>query len=545
MINPRPYQHEALRALDNHVRTKDTNPCVVLPTGSGKSLCIAWAIQRWRQEYPPFRCVILAHRKELVQQNHDEFMDIQFGEKFGLVNDIGIFSAALKRRDYESSILFASIDSVYRRSGDFTPFDVIMVDEAHRIPHSGEGKYLTFLRGCQRFNPNLRVIGWTATPFRMSTGPICHKDHLLQEVCYEAAVTDLIRDGYLCQLRSKVGEVAPDLHEVKRRGGEYVMSSLAKATNNEQLVARAVDEAVRIICYEHRKSIVFFCVDVDHAHAVSRQLQRYHIYAPVVTGKTKQAIRDRIGHDFKKGRLRAVCNVNVYTEGFNATCIDCIVLLRPTLSPGLFSQMVGRGLRLYLGKHDCLVLDFAGCIDEHGPIDLLGGQPTVLAVCNQCRESFSRAVKRCPQCGWEIPKQEIERLDEIERKRRMHGDRISDRSILSSEPETHVVSDVMVSRHCKPGKPDSLLVRYRCGLRVFREWICLDHGGQAGDTAQRWWIRRFGTVNAKKGCVTVDSALSSLFTTSTLKEYTQTVTVKRAGKYYEVIDYNRPAKGAA
>ena len=176
-------------------------------------------------------------------------------------------------------------------------------------------------------------------------------------------------------------------------------------------------------------------------------------------------------------------------------------------------------------------------------MDLLGGEHTILAVCGECRESFSRAVKRCPQCGWEIPKQEFDRLEEVERQRRMHSDKASDRSILSDAPETHIISDVKVSRHCKPGSPDSLVVRYRCGLRVFREWVCLDHDGFAGREAQLWWKRRFGMFGTKGGRATVDDALSSLFTEQTLNEYTKTITVKRAGKYFQVIDYNQPAKG--
>jgi len=542
-MQPRPYQAEALEALHAHICTKDANPCVVIPTGGGKSLMIAWAIQKWRKDHPPFRCVILAHRKELVQQNHDEFMEMQWHEGFGLTANIGIFSAGLKRRDYDASILFASIDSVYKRSGDFAPFDVIMVDEAHRIPPAGEGKYLTFLKGCRQFNPNLRVVGWTATPFRMGSGPLCHRDHLLNEVCYEAKVTDLIEQGFLCRLRSKVGTVAPDLTGVKKQGGEYVTSSLAKATNKAELVARAIEEAVRIICAEKRMSIVFFCVDVAHCNAVSQELQRHGIYAPAVTGKTKPEIRDRIGGDFKNGQLHAVCNVNVYTEGFNATRIDCIVLLRPTLSPGLFSQMVGRGLRLHDGKSDCLVLDFAGCIDEHGPVDLLGGRDTVIAVCRECRELFSRAVRICPRCGWEIPKQELDRLEEVERNRRMHGDKASDKSILSGVPEVYKVDNVFVSRHCKPGAPDSLLVRYRCGLRFFREWVCLDHEGFAGRKAQTWWRERCKTLLTKNA--TVNEALSNLFTQQSIGDWTKTITVKREGKYFQVIGYNQSLKEAA
>ncbi len=298
----------------------------------------------------------------------------------------------------------------------------------------------------------------------------------------------------------------------------------------------AVRETVDIICREKRCHIVFFCVDVAHCKAVSAELARYGIHAPAVTGKTPDEERTKIGEDFKNGCIHAVCNVNVYTEGFNATCVDCIVLLRPTLSAGLFSQMVGRGLRLHENKHNCLVLDFAGCIDEHGPIDLLGGRETVMAVCGECRESFSRAVRRCPRCGWEIPKLELERLEDSEKERRMHGTKPSGKSILSTAPSTYKVDAVYVARHQKPGKPDSLRIRYRCGLEVFREWVPLDHEGHAGREAQLWWFKRFGKLKAK---ATVDNALENLFLEQTITDWTRTVTVQRRGKFTEIIGYNQ------
>lgn len=532
-MQPRPYQAEALDALHRHVCEKDTNPCVVIPTGGGKSALIAWAIERWVGEYPWLRTIILAHRKELIEQNAAEL------QGFMPNLHVGIFSAALRRRDYEASTLFASIDSVYDKAGEFQPFDLIMVDEAHRIPPNGEGKYRTFIKECSRFNPRLRVVGWTATPFRMGCGQICHRDHILNEVCYEANVADLIRDGYLARLRSKVGSAQPELKDVKRNsGGDYILNSLAEATNRDSVVEAAVGEAVRIIRAEGRQAIVFFCVDIEHCRKVSEGLRRHGIDAPYVTGKTPPQERDWIARKFKDGQLRAICNVNVYTEGFNATRVDCVVLLRPTLSAGLFSQMVGRGLRLHPGKADCLVLDFAGCIDEHGPIDLLGGQPVVMAVCQECRESFSRAVRVCPACGWEIPPQEITRLEECERERRMHGEKASNKSILSNEPETVRVDTVFVSRHRKPGSPDSLCVQYRCGLSMFREWVCLDHEGLPGHKGQTWWRKRFPRTN--KDRITVEAALSDLFLGQALLEWTKTITVLRRGKYFEVVDYNRP-----
>jgi DNA repair protein RadD len=529
MFQLRPYQIEAIEALHNYICTKETNPCIVLPTGSGKSVVMAAIVNKWKKESPNVRGCILAHRKELVEQNARQLRN--------LGSDVGIFSAGLRRKDYEKSILFASIDSIYRKSGELIPFDFIFVDEAHRIPPSGEGKYRTFITGCKRFNKNLRVIGWTATPFRMGCGPVCHKDHILNEVCYEAKITDLINQGYLCNLRSKAGSRNPDLKNVKRNsGGDYITNSLARATNKDDVVTAAISEAVDIIRQEKRHAAIFFCVDIEHCQKVSRELQKHNIYAPFITSKTRPQERDRLVKDFRNGSIKAVCNVNVLTEGFDAPHIDCIVLLRPTLSAGLFSQMVGRGLRLFSGKDYCLVLDFGGCIDEHGPIDLLGeNQRVVMATCQNCRESFSRVIRACPACGWTIPPQEVDRLDTIERERRMHGTKASGKNIFSVEPETFAVNTVYVEKHIKPGQPSSLRIKYRCGLSVFREWVCLDHPGEAGQIAQEWWKKRFQNKNK----VTVNEALQNMFVSQTLLDYTKTITVVRKGKYFQIIGYNK------
>ncbi len=526
----RNYQQEAIDAVDNHIRTKDTNPCVVIPTAGGKSVCMAALIAKWQEECPTVRGCILAHRKELVAQNADKFSRY-YKERFG------IFSNGLRRKDCNFNITFASIDSIYKKSGEFKPFDFIFVDEAHRIPPSGEGKYRTFITGCKRFNQDLRIIGWTATPYRMNCGNICHKDHILNEICYEAKISDLLQQGFLCNLRSKVSTQNLDLTEVRRfSGGDYIIKSLAKETNKDKIIYKAISEAVKYIKQEERKSIIFYCVDVEHCVKVSAELRKYGIAAPFVTAKTSQYDRDNIANAFRQRRLSALCNVNVYTEGFDVPHVDCIVLLRPTLSPGLFYQMVGRGMRLDKTKSFCLVLDFANCIDEHGPIDCLNdNKGTVTAVCKQCRESFSRAIRQCPVCGWEVPKQELERLEQKERERRLHGDKISKRNILSCEPETLKVDSVYVSRHCKEGSQDSVCIQYRCGLRMFREWICLDHDGQAGLISQDWWRRRFRS----NGTITVNQALESLLTSQTILEFTKTITVIKDKKYWKVIGYNQ------
>jgi len=531
MIIPRPYQSEALASLDDHIRTKETHPCVVIPTGGGKSILIAWAIQSWKQEYPALRVCILAHRKELVAQNSQELIDLDPDY------DVGVYSAGLNRKDMDNSITYASIDSIFKKWGSFPAFDLIIIDECQHIPPKGEGKYRAFIQGCMSINPNLKLIGFTATPYRMGMGNICHKDHILNEICYEANVSDLIRDGFLCKLRSKVGDVQPKLDLVKKNSsGDYVLKSLAAAVDQRDIVSKAIHSAMKIIIAETRKSIVFFCVDQAHCERVSVELRKYGIDAPVVTAKTKHHDRDRYAEGFKNGRYKALCNINVYTEGFNAKRVDCIVLLRPTLSKGLFVQMVGRGLRLHPNKTDCLVLDYAGCISKHGPIDCIDAGETKLKGCEECGDIFSLAIRKCPNCGWEIPKKEVERVEAEEREKKMHEAKAAELAILGKTPDLVVVDEVDVYRHKKAGSPDSLRVEYRCGLSVFREWICLDHGGGAEMKARRWWAERFGSKESI--AMTVDGALYDMFVGDKIKSVTKSIFVVRNGKHYNVVGHN-------
>ena len=525
----RPYQQEAIDALDKYLCEHEDNPCVVIPTGGGKSLIMAEAIRRWRADYPPFRCIVLAHRKELVAQNYGEFVNL------APEADVGVYSAGLHRRDAGRAITFAGIDSVYKRGLQIEPVDMVIVDEAHRIPTSGDGKYRQFIHDCKIVNPALRVAGFTATPYRLGCGPVCHKDHILNAICYEADVAKLIDDGYLCKLRSKCGEVAPDLEHVRRLGGggDYVVNELAKAVNDGNLIRNSVSDALARIRAESRRSVIWFCVDVAHTEAVRAELVNQGVYAKSVTGKTPDAERDRIVRDFDQRRFQHLCNCNCFTEGFNVKHVDCIVLLRPTLSKGLYVQMVGRGLRLHPDKKDCLILDYARCIETHGPIDCIDGGKVRLATCQNCRNVFSWAVRACPECGWEIPKQEIEAVEREERERKMHEERAAQLAILGSEPETLAVDEVRVARHVKDGAPDSLRVTYRCGLRTFSEWVCLDHDGYARKKARTWWTARFNTAHAPS----VEEALQDLWLEATLASRTKAITVVKRGKFWEIIDY--------
>jgi len=186
----RPYQQAAVEAVYDYLRTRDDNPCVVIPTAGGKTPIMATickdAVGQWNG-----RVLILAHVKELLEQTADKLRAVCPEVEFG------IYSAGLNRRETDKLAIVAGIQSVYKRACELDAFDLVIVDECHLIPEGGEGMYRTFLAEAKVVNPHLRVIGLTATPFRLSSGPICTPDGILNHICYEVGVRELIRDGYL------------------------------------------------------------------------------------------------------------------------------------------------------------------------------------------------------------------------------------------------------------------------------------------------------------------------------------------------------------
>jgi len=484
MLTPRPYQKEVIEACNEALTQRQDNPLIVLPTGAGKSLVIALLAHQWLQAYPQFRAMVLAHRKELVSQNAEELRGIDPWLP------VGVFSAALRQRDTLQNITFASIDSVAKRANEFPPQDVLFVDEAHRIPVKGEGKYRKFIAEMTSINPRLRVVGLSATPYRMGVGNICHKDHILNHVCYEANVGDLIRDGYLSKLRTIEGEANIALEGVKKSGGDYNLKDLAQRVDKSDVVAQAVAHMVKSVKSTGRQSIIVFCIDIEHCKHVQQELVKYGISAPYITGKTSQGERDSLVEDFKQGRVQWLLSVNVFFEGFNAKRVDCVAMLRPTQSKGLWVQAVGRGLRLHPGKEFCLVLDYGGNIDRHGPIDIAIDDPVQLATCQSCGNKFSRAVRKCPSCGWEIPPQEQREFAASEERKRTLHEAIASSGSLLNEPRWLDVTGATIRLHRKQGKPDSLRIDYKCGISSISEWVTLDHEGYAGTKAQRWLKER-------------------------------------------------------
>ena len=376
MLTLRPYQHEAVQAVYSHLRQHDDNPCVVIPTGGGKTPVMATicddAVRQWHG-----RVLVLAHVKELLEQTAGTL------NRMAPRLRVGLHSAGLGRRDTEHPVIVAGIQSVYRRAAELfgeQAFDLVLIDEAHMIPPDGDGMYQTFLAEAKLVNPRLRVVGLTATPFRMTSGMICTPEHFLNAVCYEVGVKELIRDGYLCPLRTKAGTVKADTSELHVRGGEFIAGEVEDLMDQDGLVRAACAEIVQHTA--DRQSVLIFASGVRHGRHVVETLRRKHgVECGFVTGETPTGERDRLIARFRRHGgsglfaddkpLKYLCNVNVLTTGFDAPNVDCVTMLRPTLSPGLYYQMVGRGFRLCTGKADCLVLDFGGNVLRHGPVDAI------------------------------------------------------------------------------------------------------------------------------------------------------------------------------
>ncbi len=489
MLELRPYQQEAVSAIYRHLRERDDNPVCVIPTAGGKTLIMATvcrdAVERWGG-----RVLILAHVKELLEQAR---------EKLHLVAPemwmkTGIYSAGLKSRDTNQPVIIAGIQSVFRRACELDAVDLVIIDEVHLLPPDGEGMYRTFLADARKVNPNLRVIGLTATPFRMKSGMICAPENVLNHVCYEIGVKDLIIQGYLCPLISKASRHTLDTSSLHVRAGEFVAGEAEELMDTDELVESACREIVDQA--QKRRAVLVFTTGIRHAEHVADVLRRT-AGAPVATvfGETASEDRDRVLADFKAGRIKYLVNVNVLTTGFDAPNIDCVAMLRPTMSPGLYYQMVGRGFRLCDGKESCLVLDFGGNVLRHGPVDAIRIQAVNPRACGEapakqcpeCQSLIATGYAVCPDCGYEFPPP----------KRQQHEAKASTEGILSGEvtTEVHAVREVFYSVHTKKGAPEdapkTLRVEYQVGFhQYFSEWICFEHDGWARHKAESWWRRR-------------------------------------------------------
>lgn len=475
MLELRPYQRAAIDGLYDYWATKKgDNPLIIAPTGSGKSLIIAHLVKD-AMSFPGTRVLMLTHVKELLEQNAKELLLLYPSA------DVGFYSASLKKKVLRCAITFAGIQSIHKKAFQMVPPpDLVIVDECHLIPRTESTRYNKFLSELKLANPGVKIVGLTATPYRLDSGWL-HKGEgaIFDGIAYDIPVADLMEQGFLSPVVSKSGARKIDLSEVGHRGGEFIESELARAASDPQLVRETVAEIVEY--GKDRKAWLIFACGVVHANMLRDEFETHGIEAHVVTGSDGMTERtDKIDR-FRRGDFKCLINVNVLTTGFNVPHVDLIGIVRATESAGLYVQIVGRGTRLAEGKTDCLILDYGDNVIRHGFIDKvrpkIKGEKEESGVapckeCPSCRTIQHAAMRNCIECGCAFPPPVLN-----------HGNRAYSGAMISTQVQAAWVDvdDVGYSRWRKEGKPDSIRVTYYCGLIKISEWLCPDHGGYAAE----------------------------------------------------------------
>ncbi|WP_026244532.1 DEAD/DEAH box helicase [Dasania marina] len=360
-VTLRPYQQQAVDATLSHFRASDEAAVIVLPTGAGKSLVIAELARLAKR-----RILVLAHVKELVEQNHSKYANYGF--------KASIFAAGLKQKDADTQVVFGSVQSVSRNLAAFDDhFSLVIIDECHRVSLDADSQYQTIISHLKSFNPQLKVLGLTATPYRLESGWI-YQQHIPQnavknteacafKVCiFELPLRQMINDHFLTPVTQQDAPVAlydfeqlrPSGHQGYFQPSEADVNRVLKGAKRatKRIIAQIVDQA------SDRKGGMIFAATVTHAREIMGYLPSD--CSALIVGDMSLRARDSVINAFKAQQIKFLVNVSVLTTGFDAPHVDLIAILRPTESVGLYQQIIGRGLRLSPGKQDCLVLDYAG-----------------------------------------------------------------------------------------------------------------------------------------------------------------------------------------
>ena len=509
----------------NNSATASCGSIALLQTGCGNSISPSGNTTGWRE---PF-C------KENTQNRQTD------SGMAGGIRVVGITHIKLKSPRTVYNLQVAGHPSFYA--------DGVLVHNCHLIAPEGDGMYRTFLADMKVINPHVRVIGLTATPFRLKGGLICKPENILNEICYEAGLKEMIQQGYLSPLISRAGRAEANLANLHIRGGEFISDEVAAAMDNDALVTSACREIVELT--RDRKSVLIFTASVDHCKHVAEKIQAFSgNECALVTGDTSPAERAEIIARFKgefipadlfgtpKPPLKFLANVNVLTTGFDAPNTDCVVMLRPTNSPGLLIQCAGRGTRLSpeTGKSNCLFLDYGGNILRHGPLDMIKvkepgsgkGGDAPAKKCPQCLALIHAGYTACPECGYVFPpKESNDKMTQT----------ASSAGVISGQVDytDYEVLDVYYCVHEKrgadPDAPKTMRVDYQVGFNEFKsEWVCPEHTGYARGKFEKWWHER-----AALGCPMPRSAREAVsLANEGLLAAPESITVKTiAGERFE------------
>lgn len=504
-LTPRDYQSYAIDSPFNYfIEGGEGNPLLAMPTGVGKSIVVGGIVERALREWPATRILMLTETKELVAQNYEKLKALWPDAP------VGIYCDGLNRKQHHYPVTFGTIASVINVAAVFGFIDFVIVDECHGISPSDDTMYRKLLATLEQTNPHLKVIGLTATPYRMKQGLLTQGDN--------AVFTDIIVDmtdldsynwffdeGYLVPPipRPTSTEATIDAANVKIKGGEYDQKSMQEEADNAKKNEAVVLEMLHYGISRH--SGMVFASGLEHCKHLLDIFNYYGERATWVASKGMSAgERDRNIEAYKQGEFKWMINNGILTTGFDHPQLDIIGMARLTLSPGLWVQMLGRGTRpVYASgfdlstrvgrlssiaasqKQNTLVLDFAQNVTRLGPINdpriplpperkRKGDAP--VRICDSCGCYNHASARTCWSCGFEFPR--YLKIDDSSGTRALVKGTNS--SVAPIDTKEFAVDRMTVAIWKKPGKPDSIRVSYHCKGKQFHEWIGLDHVNSAG-----------------------------------------------------------------
>lgn len=398
MIESREYQSQCIETIWRNFYKKD-DQLIVLPTASGKTIIFTMLLKKCLEIYPDLRAQILVDQVKLIGQTQ---------EKLSLAiksENIGLFCGSIGEYDSQKGVTVASVQSISKTT-QFT--NLLIVDECHNAENSAT--YSTYIERLKKANPKLKVVRFTATPFTIN-GYIFGEGKANNEIDFRRTMNQMIANGYIVEPIFKATSQAFDVSKLRKKRGEYIMRDLEKLSEDESKVMAQVEDALKKL--SDRKKIVWACTCIKHAETVKRAILNFEDCAVIHSKLTDKEQKENM-NKFENGNCRHISSVTMVSEGYDFPAIDAIVGMRPTRSPVLYVQLVGRGLRLFPGKENCLFLDYGGIVESLGhpndPIVLekskKKGEKSCI-ICPQCEEINFLPVKKCRDCGHEFFKQKM------------------------------------------------------------------------------------------------------------------------------------------
>lgn len=565
MLTLRDYQQECVDSVLHYfMEGNKGNPVVATPCGTGKSLILAGMITQFMCMFPGQRFIAATHVKELIVQDYNKL--VQYWPEA----PVGIYSAGLKQKDVACDVIIGGIQSLVKVAHAFGWRDILFIDEAHLLSPNDASMYQVFIAILREINPNLKVVGLTASPYRMGQGMITDGG-LFTDICIDLTGLEpfnrFIEEGFLAPLVARPTDIKLDTTGIHINNGDFVQGELERAMDDQHILEPALRETLGWFLQEKRKCGLVFLNSNKHVIEAAELLNSMGMPTVPVYNGLKGKERDNNINAWRFGEVQFATSQNMLTTGVDCPQLDLIADLAATVSTGRHVQKYGRGTRPFdwyklsqdeqcrmpnlMGhvKVNARCLDFAGNVPRLGPINDpvipkrkgdKGGvapikiceteklvQPIGEAAVVGCGAYNHASARYCDECGGEFRIQpkvyDTAGTDEIIRSAR------EVEPSTAPQIETFNVDNVFYSRQEVKGGKAMLKATYQCGLRSFTELKGFEHGGYAGKLARDWWRQRASSEPP----TTIDYAL--LLNAQLAKP--KTIDVNVIPKYPEIVSY--------